>query len=253
MSVPSYKRHRFPREVIAHAVWLYYRFALSFRDIEEMLASRGVMVSYEAIRLWCGKFGAEYARRLRRHRPKIGRRWHVDEVFIRICGTIHYLWSAVDQNGQVVDILVQKRRDRTAAERFFRHSMKATDTVPHTVVTDRLRSYSAALPHVLPRARHQRGHWLNNRAENSHQPTRDASGACADSSPSGRRNNFFPFTPSFTLISDRDVIGLRPLAIAQFDNNVFSLERCSRSQGARSRLLVRPIRRHRFLPCPNSC
>ena len=126
VSVPSYKRHRFPPEVIAHAVWLYYRFALSFRDIEEMLASRGVTVSYEAIRLWCGKFGAEYARRLRRHRPRIGRRWHVDEVFIRIGGAIHYLWRAVDQNGQVVDILVQKRRDRVAAERFFRHSMKAT-------------------------------------------------------------------------------------------------------------------------------
>jgi putative transposase len=171
--VPSYKRHRFPPEVIAHAVWLYYRFALSFRDIEEMLASRGVTVSYEAIRLWCGKFGAEYARTLRRHKPRVGRRWHVDEVFIRIGGTIHYLWRAVDQNGQVVDILVQKRRDRAAAERFFRHSMKTTDTAPHTVVTDRLRSYSAALPRVLPKARHKRGHWLNNRAENSHQPTRE--------------------------------------------------------------------------------
>jgi len=173
VSVPSYKRHRFPPEVIAHAVWLYYRFALSLRDIEEMLASRGVTVSYEAIRLWCGKFGAEYARTLRRHRPRIGGRWHVDEVFIRIGGAIHYLWRAVDQNGQVVDILVQKRRDRAAAERFFRHLMKATDTVPHTVVTDRLRSYSAALPHVLPGVRHKRGHWLNNRAENSHQPTRE--------------------------------------------------------------------------------
>jgi putative transposase len=121
VSVPSYKRHRFPPEVIAHAVWLYYRFALSFRDIEEMLASRGVTVSYEAVRLWCGKFGAEYARTLRRHRTRVGRRWHVDEVFLRIGGTIQYLWRAVDQNGQVVDILVQKRRDRAAAERFFRH------------------------------------------------------------------------------------------------------------------------------------
>jgi putative transposase len=138
-----------------------------------MLASRGVTVSYEAIRLWCGKFGAEYARRLRRHRPRVGKRWHVDEVFLRIGGVIHYLWRAVDQNGQVVDILVQKRRDRAAAERFFRHSITSTDTVPHTVVTDRLRSYCAALRRVLPRARHKRGHWLNNRAENSHQPTRE--------------------------------------------------------------------------------
>jgi putative transposase len=173
VSVPSYKRHRFPAEVIAHAVWLYYRFALSFRDIEEMLASRGVKVSYEAIRLWCGKFGPEYARRLRQHRRRVGGRWHVDEVFIRINGTIHYLWRAVDQNGQVVDILVQARRNRAAAERFFRHLLRRTDTAPHTVVTDRLRSYAAALPRVLPRARHRRGHWLNNRAENSHQPTRE--------------------------------------------------------------------------------
>ena len=91
MSIPSYERYRFPPEIIAHSVWLYYRFALSFRDIEELLASRGVLVSYEAIRLWCGKFGPEYAKRLRRHKRRLGRRWHVDEVFIRMNGTTHYL------------------------------------------------------------------------------------------------------------------------------------------------------------------
>lgn len=149
MSVLSYKRRRFPPKVIAHAVWLYYRFALSFRDIEEMLASRGVTVSFEAIRLWCAKFGAEYARRLWQYRPRVGHGWHVDEVFLRIGGVIHYQWPAVDQNGQLVNILVQKRRDRAVAGRFFRHSIRATDTVPHSVVTDRLRSYSAALPQVL--------------------------------------------------------------------------------------------------------
>ena len=173
MSIPSYKRHRFPPEIIAHAVWLYYRFALSFRDIEELLASRGVLVSCEAIRLWCAKFGPEYAERLRDHKRRLGRRWHVDEVFIRMNGTIHYLWRAVDQNGQIVDILVQARRDQAAAERFFQHLLKGTDTVPHTVATDRLRSYSAALPRVLPGTKHKRGHWMNNRAENSHQPTRE--------------------------------------------------------------------------------
>jgi len=135
--------------VIADAVRLYYRFALSFRDIEEMLAARGVTVSYEAIRLWCGKFGPEYARNLRLHKRRVGRRWHVDEVFIRIKGTIHYLRRAVDHTGRIVDILVQTRRDRAAVERFFRHLLKGTDTVPHTVVTDRLRSYSAALPGVV--------------------------------------------------------------------------------------------------------
>ncbi len=173
VSSPSYKRHRFPPEIISYAVWLYYRFALSFRDVEELLASKGVTVSYEAVRLWCGKFGSEFARRLRPHRRRLGRRWHVDEVFIRLNGTIHYLWRAVDQNGIVVDILVQARRDRAAAERFFRHLLRSSNSVPHTVVTDRLRSYSAALPRVLPNVKHQRGHWHNNRAENSHQPSRE--------------------------------------------------------------------------------
>jgi putative transposase len=142
-----HKRHRFPPEVIAHAVWLYYRFAVSFRDIDEMLASRGVTVSYEAIRLWCGKFGPGYARKLRQHKGRVGRRWHVDEVFIRINGTIHYLWRAVDHTGQIVDILVQTRRDRAAAERFFRHLLKGTDTVPHTVI----RHYGSP-PQLLCRA-----------------------------------------------------------------------------------------------------
>jgi putative transposase len=173
VSSPSYKRHRFPPEIIAYAVWLYYRFALSFRDVEELLASKGVIVSYEAVRLWCGKFGPEFVRKLRAHRRRIGLRWFVDEVFIRINGTIHYLWRAVDQNGVVVDILVQSRRDRAAAERFFGHLISSAGTVPHTVVTDRLRSYSAALPRVLPKVQHKRGHWLNNRAENSHQPSRE--------------------------------------------------------------------------------
>jgi putative transposase len=168
-----YKRHRFPPKIIAYAVWLYYRFALSFRDVEELLASRGVTVSYEAVRLWCGKFGPEFAYKLRCRRRRLGRRWHVDEVFIRLNGVVHYLWRAVDQNGVVLDILVQAQRDQVAAERFFRHLLRSTDTMPHTVVTDRLRSYSAALPRVLPKVKHQRGHWRNNRAENSHQPTRE--------------------------------------------------------------------------------
>jgi putative transposase len=108
---PSHKRHRFPPEIIAYAVWLYSRFALSFRDGEELLASKGVIVSYEAVRLWCSKFGPDFARKLRPHRKRLGRRWFVDEVFIRINGTIHYLWRAVDHNGVVVDILVQTKRD----------------------------------------------------------------------------------------------------------------------------------------------
>ena len=173
VSSPSYKRHRFPPEIIGYAVWLYYRFALSFRDVEELLGSKGVTVSYEAVRLWCGKFGPDFARKLRPPRKRLGRCWFVDEVFIRINGTIHYLWRAVDHNGVVVDILVQAKRDRVAAERFFCHLIHSAGTLPHTVVTDRLRSYSAALPRVLPKVKHRRGHWLNNRAENSHQPTHE--------------------------------------------------------------------------------
>jgi putative transposase len=138
-----------------------------------LLASKGVIVSYGAVRLWCGKFGPEFVERLRSYRRRTGRCWFVDEVFTRMNGTIHYLWRVVDQNGVVVDILVQAKRDRAAAERFFRYLLHSSDTVPHTVVTDRLRSNSVALPHVLPKVKHQRGHWFNNRAENSYQPTRE--------------------------------------------------------------------------------
>src|ERR687885_864873 len=119
-AAPSSKRHRFPPEIIAHAVWLYFRFALSYRDVEELLAERGVVVSYEAIRQWCRKFGQAYANGLRRRRPRPGDKWHLDEVFIKINGKTHYLWRAVDQQGTVLDILVTSRRDAKAATRFFR-------------------------------------------------------------------------------------------------------------------------------------
>jgi putative transposase len=115
-----YKRHRFPGEIISHAVWLYYRFSLSHRDVEELLFERGIMVSYEAIRKWCRKFGQGYANQLRRRRPRPGDKWHLDEVFLTIHGDRHYLWRAVDQDGNVLDILVQSRRNKKAAKKFFR-------------------------------------------------------------------------------------------------------------------------------------
>jgi len=115
-----YRRHRFPIEVVEQCVWLYYRFALSYRNIEEMLAKRGVQVTYETIREWCHKFGSVYAARLKKQRARIGSKWHLDEVFIKMNGVQHYLWRAVDQNGAVIDILVQPKRDRWAALRFFR-------------------------------------------------------------------------------------------------------------------------------------
>ncbi|MFE5375351.1 IS6 family transposase [Streptomyces mirabilis] len=169
---PSYRGHRFPVEVISHCVWLYHRFPLSFREVEELLLQRGVIVSYETIRRWCAKFGQAYANGLRRRHPRPGDKWHLDEVFIKINGEHKYLWRAVDQDGNVLDILVQNRRDKAAARRFFRRLMKKTGTVPRVVVTDKLRSYGAAHREVMPSVEHRSHKGLNNRAENSHQPTR---------------------------------------------------------------------------------
>jgi putative transposase len=158
--------------VIAHAVWLYYRFRLSLRDVEELLFERGIKVSYEAVRLWCERFGPAYAARLRRRQPRPGDRWHLDEVFIKVNGKMRYLWRAVDQDGNVLDILVTDTRDTKAAKRFFRKLLKGTKTVPRAVVTDKLRSYGAAHRQVMPSVEHRSSKYLNNRAENSHLPTR---------------------------------------------------------------------------------
>src|SRR6476620_10198026 len=149
-AAPNYKRHRFPPEIIAHAVWLYCQFALSYRDVEELLAERGVIVTYETIRRWCRKFGQQYANTLRRRRPRPGDKWHLDEVFIQINGTQHYLWRAVDQDGTVLDILVQSRRDKVAAKKFFRRLLKGLAYVPRVIISDKLASYSAAKREVLP-------------------------------------------------------------------------------------------------------
>ena len=172
-SAPNYKRHRFPPEIIAHTVWLYFRFALSYRDVEELLAERGVIVTYETVRQWCRKFGQGYANALRRRRPRPGDKWHLDEVFITINGVTHYLWRAVDQDGTVLDILVQSRRNKQAAKKFFRRLLKGLAYVPRVLITDKLASYSAARREVLPSVEHRRHKGLNNRAENSHQPTRE--------------------------------------------------------------------------------
>ncbi|MDQ0904514.1 putative transposase [Streptomyces canus] len=153
-------------------MWLYHRFPLSFREVEELMLERGIVLSYETVRRWCVKFGPAYARELRRRRPRPGDKWHLDEVFIKINGEQKYLWRAVDQDGMVLDILVQNQRDKTAARRFFRRLMKKTRTVPRVVVTDRLRSYGAAHREVMPSVEHRSHKGLNNRAENSHQPTR---------------------------------------------------------------------------------
>jgi len=144
---------------------------LSFRDVEELLLERGVVVTYEAIRKWCRKFGQQYANQLRRRRPRPGDKWQMDEVFLTIKGKRHYLWRAVDQEGNVLDILVQRRRDKKAAKKFFRKLLKGLTYIPRVLITDKLKSYGAAKRELLPSVEHRQHRYLNNRAENSHQPT----------------------------------------------------------------------------------
>src|SRR3954471_18216085 len=168
----TYPGYRFPAEIISHAVWLYHVFSLSLRDVELLLAERGITISYETVRRWCKKFSENFAKRLRRRRPRPGDKWHLDEVFIRIQGVQHYLWRAVDQNGVVLDILVQARRDANAAKRFFERLLKGLQYVPRVIVTNKLRSYGVARRQMLPSVEHRQSRYLNNRAENSHRPTR---------------------------------------------------------------------------------
>jgi putative transposase len=167
-----YKHHRFPPEIISHAVWLYFRFTLSYRDVEEMLFARGILVTYESIRKWCRKFGQDYANQVRRRRPRTADKWHLDEVFLTIDGKRHYLWRAVDQDDNVLDILVQSRRNKKAAKKFFRKLLKGLQYVPRVVITDKLKSYGAAKREILPGVEHRQSRYLNNRCENSHRPTR---------------------------------------------------------------------------------
>jgi putative transposase len=167
-----YRRHRFPAEIIGHCVWLYFRFCLSYRDVEELMAERGLTLTYEAVRYWRRKFGQTCANQLQRRWPQPGDKWHLDEVFLTIRGERHYLWRAVDQDGHVLDILVQRRRDKKAAKKFFRKLLKGLRYVPRVIITDQLRSYGAAMREILPSVEHRQHRYLNNRAENSHQPTR---------------------------------------------------------------------------------
>ena len=163
----------FPPEVISYAVWLYFRFPLSLRMVEEMLAARGICVTYETVRQWGKKFGKAFAEQIRRRAPARGDKWHLDEVVVSIAGEKHWLWRAVDQNGFVLDVLVQRRRDTRAAQRLMKKLLKSAVTPPRVMITDKLRSYGAARSEDGPSASNiasTKG--LNNRAENSHQPTR---------------------------------------------------------------------------------
>jgi transposase-like protein len=168
----SYARHQYPPSVIQYSVWLYLRFTLSYRDVEELLTERGLDVSYETIRRWVLKFGPAFARRLRCQRPRPSSRWHLDEMVVRIGDNRMYLWRAVDDEGEVLDVLVQRRRDKAAARKLMRKLLKKQGFAPTVVVTDRLRSYSSAFRDIGLSARHEQGLRKNNRAENSHLPVR---------------------------------------------------------------------------------
>ncbi len=172
MQLISYARHRFPPEVIRHAVWLYLRFTLGFRDVEELLAERGIETSYESIRRWVVKFGPAFARNLRKLRPRPSSIWHLDEMAVRIGGRRMWLWRAVDSEGEVLDILVQPKRDTKAARRLMRKLLRKRGYAPDELVTDKLGSYGAVRRELGLSCRHEQGLRKNNRAENSHQPVR---------------------------------------------------------------------------------
>src|SRR6201995_2655674 len=167
-----YAGYRFPAGVISHAVWLYFRFPLSLRMVDELLAARGIIVSHETVRQWALKFGQAFANQIRRRLPCAGDKWHLDEVVVKIAGLTHWLWRAVDQTGMVLDVLVQSRRDKDAAKRLLRKLLKRQCRTPRVMITDKLASYGAAKREVMPSVEHRKHKGLNNRAENSHQPTR---------------------------------------------------------------------------------
>ena len=193
---PSYRCHRYPAEVIAHCVRLYYRFPLSYRGVEELMLERGIVVSYESIRRWCLKFGPIYAAEIRRRRPQPRDKWHLDEVFIEMGGRTYYLWRAVDADGMVLDILVQERRNQEAAEAFLRRVVGEYPDEPRVVVTDKLASYGPAIEKVLPRTEHRKHKGLNNVAEVSHQPTRQRERAMRRfRSPAQAQRFLEPFGP----------------------------------------------------------
>ncbi len=191
----SFARHQFPPAIIRHAVWLYVRFTLSYRDVEDLLAERGLDVSYETVRRWVLKFGPSFARELRHRRPRPTARWHLDEMAVTIAGRKFWLWRAVDDEGDVLDLLVQRRRNQAAAVKLMRKLVKKRGFAPDMLVTDKLRSYGAAMAEFGSSARHEQGLRKNNRAENSHQPTRRRERKMQPSNRRDQPSASCPFTP----------------------------------------------------------
>ena len=192
-----YKRHRFPSDIISYAVWLYYRFNLSHRDIEDLLAERGITVTRESIRLWCIKFGAIYTRRLKRKHRGYGDTFYIDEVFVNINGKQHYLWRAVDQDGEVVDVFLQAKRDGAAAKRFFKRLLRSYGGEPRKIVTDKLRSYGVAQRELIPEAIHDTSQYASNRMSRPGL----GSGGCVSSNQCGRHRGSSALTLRLAIYS----------------------------------------------------
>ena len=216
MNEISYSGYRFPPEIIQQAIWLYLRFTLSLRDVEDLLAERGIAVSYETVRRWVNHFGPVIAADLQKRRLKPHTTWHLDEVYLKIDGRMVYLWRAVDAEGEVLDVLVQSKRNKHAALKLMRKLLKKYAFAPERLVTDDLRSYSAAAQELGIERRHERGRWKNNRAENSHQPTRRRERKMQRSRARGPPRNLFPRTPPSTTPSTPNGASSPPLPIARF-------------------------------------
>ena len=215
MNIPRspYSGYRFPPEIISYCVWLYFRFSVSYRDVEDLMAERGVTVTYESIRAWCCKFGRDYAKRIRARRGQLGDTWHLDEVYLKIDGRLQHLWRAVDQDGSVLDILVQPRRDKKAAARFFKRLLRVSRYAPRVVVTDKLASYVAPCAELLPNSVHRRDKGLNNRVENSHQPTRERERRMRGFKSAGHAQRFLSI---FGLVADLFGVGRHLLSASNY-------------------------------------
>jgi putative transposase len=198
MAPLSYRRHRFPPEIIQHAIWLYLRFTLSYRDVEELLAERGIDVSYETVRRWVPKFGPLIARKLRQGRPRPSAQWHLDDMVVRIAGKRMYLWRAVDHEGEVLDMLVQRRRDTRAALRLMRKLLKKLGFAPKLLVTDKLGSYGSAFRKLGLTCPHEQGLRKNNRAETPIKLCGDESARCSGSSRLDPPSAFSMSIPLYT-------------------------------------------------------
>ena len=222
---PSYHGYRFPPDIIAHAVWLYFRFSLSFRDVEDLLAQRGVTVTYETVRRWCRTFGSAYVRRLRQRRGRLGDTWHLDELFVTLNGRHQYLWRAVDEDGDLLDILVQSRRNRRAAVRFFRKLLKRQGCLPRRLITDKLRSYPAAQRLVMPSVPHCTDAMRTTAPKCRINRPDSASGRCAASSHPPICNTLRPCTASSTTFSG--------LAATSFDRLTTACSEAKRSSSGR--------------------